>query len=705
MPAPESEADADASSARVPRPAQLPADLPDFTGRGAQVDHLTTMLVAAGDQPSGAVVAAAIAGAGGIGKSALALHVAHQNVAQFPDGQLYINLRGSGAQPVAATEALARFLRDLGTPPAALPVEESERAARYRSLLSGRRVLVVLDDARDAAHVRSLIPGTAGCAVLVTSRRSLQDLESAHMLELRGLTEADAAELFSKIVGAQRVSREPGEIRAVLAACSGLPLAIRIAGARLAARPAWSIAALASRLRDEHSRLDELEAGDLAVRASFTVSYANLQSDDVSSNERPDRAFRLLGLAEGPDIAIHAGAALLGSPPDQARRVLEALADAHLLEAAAAGRYRLHDLLRVYAAERVRVEETRLATAQAVRRMLRWYLQTAGAACRLVNPLHPHIDLGPPEARVPQLAFEGYDDALAWLDAEQANLLAAVAQAAHVGEHEIAWQLPAVLWDLFDLRGHIGDWLAAHETGLASARGLGDKAAEKRMLGCLAGNYLYLRQPLRALDCVRQILLIARQLGEAGGIAVALVNLGASLTQLGRTSEAMGPMREALALFRGIGERNGEAFALCGIGAIHGQQDDLGEAVASYQQGLVILKEINNLATAAESLVELSALRLKAGHPTDAVLREALEAVDLSRQAGSKRVEAAAMAVLAEAYREDADPDRARRYWHAALAIFTELGHPQAAEVATQLRGLESQDVPAGARVSARQGE
>jgi transcriptional regulator with XRE-family HTH domain/tetratricopeptide (TPR) repeat protein len=678
-----------ASAAQPGQLAQLPADLADFTGRREQVEQLTSLLAAAGDgEAPGAVIVSAVAGAGGIGKSALAVHAAHLVAPQFPDGQLYLNLRGSGTQPLAPGEALARFLRDLGADPAAVPVAEGERAARYRSLLAGRRLLIVLDDARDAAEVRPLLPGTAGCAVVVTSRSSLPDLESARLLDLDILDDNDAWALFERIAGPARAAAEPDAVREVLTACGGLPLAIRIAAARLTARPSWSITALAARLSDERKRLDELETGDLAVRATFMVSYTNVRAVGGDTGEPPDRAFRMLGLADGPDISLPAAAALLGVPLDGTEQVLELLVDAHLLQSAAAGRYRFHDLLRVYAAERVQAEEDTAGRGEAVRRMLSWYLHTAAAACRLINPYRSHILLGPAEPGTTPLAFDSYGEALAWLDAEHANLLTGVYHAARQGEHDIAWQLPSTLWDLFNLRGRIGDWLTAHQSGLASARLLGDRAAEKRMLANLAGNYLHLGQPLAALDCIRQISVIARELGDVRGVATALVNLGVTLTELGRPDEAMQPLQEGLGLDRDIGDRNGEAIALCGIGAIYGLSGRFSDAISHYHQGLSIFREINNMAIAGESLIEISTLRLQLGQ-FEAADQEAAEAVELSRQTGMRRNEARALAVLGHAHRGCGEHEGARQCWLDAIVIFTDLGHPQADEVAADLSALE----------------
>jgi tetratricopeptide (TPR) repeat protein/transcriptional regulator with XRE-family HTH domain len=678
------------------RPAQLPAGVADFTGRDEQVKWLTGILTdAAASLSARTVVVVAVTGAGGVGKTAFTTHVAREAARCFPDGQLHLNLRGTSTQPMTAADGLARLLRDLGDEPAALPADEGERSARYRTVTARQRLLIVLDDAASAAQVRPLVPGGSGCAVVVTSRRSLHELESARQVELSALDEDDARALFLGIVGLARAADEPDAVRGVLTACGGLPLAIRIAGARLVARPAWPIAALASRLSDQRSRLDELETGDLAVRASFMVSYASVRADARRAAMRPDRAFRMLGLAQGSDIALAASGALLGEPLDRAEQLLEALVDAHLLESAAPGRYRLHDLLHVYAAERVRAEESVTARGDAIRRLLLWYLHTAAAACRLVNAHRPHLDLRLVEPGVTPLAFDNYADGLAWLDDEHANLLEAVNQAAEQGEHEMAWQLAHVLWDLFNLRGHIGNWLTAHNTGLASARVLGDPEAQARMLSSLAGNYLYEGRRTEALGCLQEILDIAHALGDTGRVAVASVNLGVTLTELGRATEAMVHLQDALALFRTMGERNGEAYALCGIGAVSGLRGDFDDAISGYQQGLTILKEIGNLASAGESLVELSNLRLKLGQ-LDIVLLEAKEAVGLCRKTGNRRGEAGGLAALGRAYRDRGQPMQARRCWQDAVRIYTEVGHPRAAELTADLNELRGRRVDPG---------
>ena len=375
-------------------PAQLPADVADFTGRAAPLERLCGLVSGARERASGAVTVAVVAGTPGLGKTTLAVHAAHRLRPDFPDGQLYVSLRGGSDHPVPADEVLARFLRDLGVDGARVPVDPEERAAMYRTRLAERQMLIVLDDARDAAQVRPLLPGTGSSAVIVSSRHRLSDLAGSRLIDLDVLDEGEAAELFTRIIGTDRAEAEPGPARDVLGVCAGLPLAIRIAGARLAARRVWTVRTLADRLADQRRRMDELTAGDLAMRACFQVSFDALPHRNGTSAD-PARAFRLLGVWQGPSIGLPAAAALIGQPEWPVADALEVLVDAHLLESPAPDRYRLHDLLRDYAADRARADDPPQAVEDAVRRVLDWYLRTADAAAGLVAPYRDRAPLDP----------------------------------------------------------------------------------------------------------------------------------------------------------------------------------------------------------------------------------------------------------------------------------------------------------------------
>src|SRR5437763_625301 len=329
---------------------RITAELADFTGRDEQVRHLCDLLSGTGASGDpGAVRIAVVAGAGGLGKTSLAVHAAHRVRRRFSDGQLYVDLLGATPTPLLPGDVLARFLRDLGMDGRDIPVDEDERAARYRTTLARRRMLVVLDNARDAAQVRPLLPGSASSAVLVTTRSRMPDLASTKLVDLNVLDDDEALKLFVKVVGEERAAAEPEATAELLAACAGLPLAIRICAARLVTRSGWTIRAMAGRLTDEHRRLDETRAGDLAVRASFEVSFTSLPPSPDKQGIDPARAFRLLGLWQGPSISSAAAAALFGVPEYAAEDALEVVVDTHLLECLAPDWYRLHDLLRVYA--------------------------------------------------------------------------------------------------------------------------------------------------------------------------------------------------------------------------------------------------------------------------------------------------------------------------------------------------------------------
>ena len=376
-------------------PAQLPADIADFTGRDEQVKRLSDLLSGTGASGDpGAVRIAVVAGAGGLGKTSLAVHAAHRVRRRFPDGQLYVDLLGATAAPLLPGDVLARFLRDLGVDGRDIPVDEDERAARYRTTLARRRMLVVLDNARDAAQVRPLLPGSASCAVLVTTRSRMPDLASTKLVDLNVLDDDEALKLFVKVVGEERAAAEPEATAELLDACAGLPLAIRICAARLVTRSGWTIRAMAGRLTDEHRRLDEMRAGDLAVRASFEVSFTSLPPSTDKQGIDPALAFRLLGLWQGPSISAAAAAALFGVPEYSAEDALEVLVDTHLLESVATDRYRFHDLLRVYAAERAADDLLAAERDAAVTRLLTWYMRTADAAATAVAPHRYNIPLG-----------------------------------------------------------------------------------------------------------------------------------------------------------------------------------------------------------------------------------------------------------------------------------------------------------------------
>lgn len=360
-----------------PRPAQLPADIPDFTGRSSAMARIRELLSAPADGE--AVPVLVLSGPGGIGKSTLAVHACHELRHHFGDGQLYADLRGVGIDTASVTDVMRRFLRDLGG--VRVPDTGDETTTLYRSVLAGRRVLILLDGARDVGQVHDLVPGSASCAVVITSRTHLPELAGAWNVDLDVLDPAESRTMFLKCLGDRQVSAESAAIAEVVRSCAGLPLAIRIAGARLMTRPGWSVATLAGRLAQSHSILDELKAGNLAVRAAFQLSYEQLTADGTHAS-----SFRLLSLWPGRDITLDAAAALLGRPVAAVENDLEALVDARLLEAPVTGRYRMHELLHAFAMECAAREESPSDRHAAIDRIASWYLHAAVNADRLIAP-------------------------------------------------------------------------------------------------------------------------------------------------------------------------------------------------------------------------------------------------------------------------------------------------------------------------------
>ncbi len=661
-------------------PAQLPADVADFTGRDEQVKHLCDLLSGTGASGDpGAVRIAVVAGAGGLGKTSLAVHAAHRVRRRFPDGQLYVDLLGATAAALPPGDVLARFLRDLGVDGKDIPVDEAERAARYRTVLAGRRMLVVLDNARDAAQVRPLLPGTASSAVLVTTRSRMPDLASTKLVDLHVLDDDEALRLFVKVVGEERAAAEPEATAELLDACAGLPLAIRICAARLVTRSGWTIRAMAGRLKDEHRRLDEMRAGDLAVRASFEVSFTSLPPSTDKQGIDPARAFCLLGLWQGPSISSAAAAALFGIPEYSAEDALEVLVDTHLLESVAADRYRFHDLLWVYAAERAADDLPAAERDAALTRLLTWYMRTADAAASALAPHRYNIPLDALTGDdVPALSFATSEEVLAWYDDERANLLAATRQAAGSGLHEIAWRLPAPLFQMFSSRGNWADCIATSRIALESARQAGSRQGEAWILNNL-GDALGFTRHSEGIDCLERSLAIRREVGDRMGEAQSANNLADAYHWLGRTDEALELYRRALELNRAVGYRLGEGIALVNLGWMLVDLGRAGEAVDYLRQAREAFAEIDYVDGVGYALHILGRCHLSLDQDADALscLHEALVN---HRSSGNRGRQAATLTTLGTAQNRVGLAAEAHESWTQATAIFTELGDLAEAE-------------------------
>jgi DNA-binding SARP family transcriptional activator len=630
-------------------PAQLPADSAGFTGRETQLRQLDALLPAREDRDRGpaVLVISAITGAGGVGKTALAVRWARRMADRFPDGQLYVNLRGYAADPpLRPAEALARFLRALDVPAEKVPLDEDEAASLYRSCLVGKRMLVLLDDACHPDQVRPLLPGWPGCLVLVTSRDQLVGLtarDGAVRLSLDVLTPAEAEELLAAVLGPDRVRAEPGPVAELARLCGYLPLALRIAAANLTALPRRPVADYVALLRADRWRALEV-GGDrhAAVRATFDLSYQALPAE-------ARRLFRLLGLAPGPDVTVAAAAALGGMSPAAAGTLLSQVAGAHLIGEHAPGRYDCHDLIRLYATEQARGEDTEPERHAALERLLLFYLRAVDAAARLLYPDKlrlPLPDSGPAPGEPATAGFGDVAAASAWLEAERPNLVAAVHHAAAHGPRSVGWQLADALRGYFHLRREAADWLAVGQAGLSCAQADDHPAAQAAAHLSLALLHWNHSRHAQATHDYTQALALARRAGWPDGEAAALGNLGNVYQEMGQLQRAADNYQDALVLARRTNWRFGEANGLNSIGDVYYALGRLSDARDTLDQALTLHREVGSRSGEADVLRVLSAIHRECGRHSEA-LDHARSALTLARTIGDRRYEADAHNALA----------------------------------------------------------
>ncbi len=691
-------------------PQELPGAVRHFTGRETELTALTALTGQDADQVPGTVVISAIGGSAGVGKTALAVHWAHRVADRFPDGQLYVNLRGyDPGEPMPAADALAGFLRALGVPGQDIPADADQRAARYRSLLAGRRVLVVLDNAGSPEQVRPLLPGTLSCVTLVTSRDSLPGLaarDGAVRLDLDVLSPADALSLLRALLGA-RVDNEPDVAAALAEQCCRLPLALRVAAELAIARPATSLAHLAAELDDQQQRLDQLEAGAdprTAVRTVFSWSYQRLDAAVA-------RAFRLLGLHPGPDFDPYVATALTGTPLSHAERLLGLLARAYLIQPTRAGRHGMHDLLRAYARELAARDDE--GPRAAVGRLFDHYLRNAGTAADILFPADRHLRPRIPATSTPSPPMADADAARDWLEQELANLVAVTGHATGYGWPDHAIRLSAVLFRYLNDAGHIPEALIVHGHALDAARRLGDRSAEANALRNLgdaelaqgrhqeafghmtraltlsreAGDQVAEARTLcniglihlnegrygQAAVILEECLILFQETGDRFGQSRALGNLGAAKRRLGHVQEAAGHYQQALALARQIGDQSGQAETLSRLGMLNLRQDRHEQAAGQLQEALALFRQIHEPPGVARALLRLGELSTRQQRYTEAA-DQLQQSLQLFREDGDKPSEATALNRLGEASRLAGQPDHARAWYAAALELATQTG-------------------------------
>jgi len=661
-------------------PGQLPRAAAHFAGRAAELAALDGLL----DQlTGGTIVISAIAGTAGVGKTALAIHWAHRVADRFPDGQLYVDLRGyDPAQPMPAIDALAGFLRSLGVPGQDIPPGEDECAARYRSLLAGKRMLVVLDNAGCADQVRPLLPGTQASTAVVTSRDALAGLvarDGATRLDLDLLPMADAVGLLRALIG-PRVDAAPEAAAELAGQCCRLPLALRVAAELATRQPGVPLAELTGELADLRKRLDLLAAGGdhrTAVRAVLSWSYQHLDADAA-------RAFRLLGLHPGPGFEPYAAAALTGMTAELAQQVLDVLARAHLIHVASLRRYGMHDLLRAYARE-LAEKDGGGEEHQALTRLFDHYLHTAAAAMDTLHPADRHWRPRIPAPATPVPPVTGAAAARGWLDAEQATLVAITVHAAEHGWSAHATQLSDTLFRYLDYGGHYPEAVTIHSRARIAARQAGDDAAEAAALNALGLVAFHQGRYQQSACDLESALTLFRQTGDSTGRARVLSNLGVVSYLQGRYAEASGWWQQSLAVHRENGDQTGEATALVNLGLLDMRQGRYQQASGRLLNSLALARTTGNRATESTALVNLAEVSLRQGAHQHAA-GQLQQALSLSRETGDRNHEASALTTLGEVCQQQGRYEQAFGHLQQALSLSRKAGNRE--DEADALNGL-----------------
>ncbi|MFD1079348.1 tetratricopeptide repeat protein [Longispora fulva] len=631
----------------------LPRGLADFTGRDAEVLELTAH--ARGGGPVATV--SVIDGMAGVGKTALAMRVAHQLAPYFPDGQLCLDLHGytPDQEPLPTAQALHRLLTAVGVPDERVAAGPDDRAAQWRAELADRRVLVVLDNAVDAAQVAPLLVGAPGCHMIVTSRQRLYDLDGAHFLSLDVLDAPDAVDLFVRIAGAGRCAGQTAEAFEVVQACGRLPLAVRIAAARLKHRPTWTIRYLLEQLRDCDLVTEHTDA-------AIGVSYRHLTGAQRYM-------FCALGLHPGTDIDLWAAAALAGRPPAPARRALEELVDHHMLEQPLPGRFAFHDVLRGHAG-RLAADEG-IPRTPALARLRDHYRDTAAAAMDLIHP-HEH-DLRP-RAAASTIAFDGPRAAIGWLDGERYNLIDVARQA--VAERQPAWagMLSNMLWRHLETQAHYEDAVTLHHVALRAATDAGDLPGQGDALRHLGKVYFRLSRLDQSVEHLTAALDIARRTGDRVAEAGALGNLANACAERGQLREALRYHQQSAAIDRGSGDRSSLASVYAGIGTTHARLGEYEEAVRHLRHALELNRANPNHLTEGHAHTALGMVFTRTGDTAQAIehLRHAL---DIHRTWGFRAGEANSLTSLGMLYARSGDIDLAADHYERAETLYEEIGN------------------------------
>ena len=711
-------------------PRQLPAAVRQFVNRVSELSALDALVAEHAELASRAPGLSTVTGGPGVGKTALVVQWAHQVRDRFPDGELYVNLRGyEEAEPVEPAQVLDGFLRALAVPASRIPADPEAQAGLYRSLLDGRRMLILLDNASSAAQVRPLLPGSAACTVIVTSRSRMAGLvarDGARRISVDVLPPVESVHLLREIIGAARVDAETDAAEELARRCDHLPLALRIAADRAVTHPHAPLRDLVEELSDEQDRLDALAADDddlAAVRTVFSWSYRALPAQAA-------RTFRLLGLHPGPEYSTTAAAALLDVSVPAARRLLDSLTGAHLIDEIGRDRHQFHDLLRSYAAEQAAAEETASARDAALTRVLVWYLHCAANAAMVLPKRHyirpEQVAVGPRP-----LTFATHEAALEWCETERANLVAAITTASRAGYDALSWQLALALGSFFNLRKHWNDWIHTHRVGLAAAERDGNAEGQAWLLTGLGSAYRDTGRFDDAINAQQRAAALFTQIGDPEGIASARNNLGSALhshghltdalaayevavetyravgiaqslgramsnhatvlRDLGRSDEAVAELHEAIRLLESSEDRHGEGFTLHNLGDTHAAADRHREAIEAYRRALVIRRATSNTWGEARTLFGLGASHHVLGAADDAI--EYLHvAVACYTQTSDTAGHVRALELLGQALYTDGNAADALTAWRSALELARSFDSDSAAEARIRAHIAEAEN-------------
>lgn len=668
---------------------QLPPDIHDFAGRVSEIQQATAVLRGQAAH-SGGIKILVTAGQPGVGKTTLAVHVAHLISRSYPDGQLYVNLRGAEAQALDPGEVLAGFLRELGVARAAVPDELEERSRIFRAHLHNRRILVVLDNAADEIQIRPLIPSSAGCGVIVTSRGALPSLEGVQRIDLAEFNVGQSIELLVHIVGDTAVQSERDSAEEIARLCGGLPLAVRIAGSRLTTKRHWTMGSFAARLSDERRRLSELEAGDQAVRASFTLSYLGLAPEE-------QRAFRRLGLISAQDFPLWIAAAALGTDLQEADALVEHLVDVRLLAGTGAGtgasaRFRFHDLLRVFARERLTAEESEDDRQRALVTVIQAYASVAACAYAKFEPDEVSLTSAVGGGWWPTGEKKLLDELLAepghWFAQEREALTAAVEQASDAGLATLTCTLALPLYGAFSVGAHWASWQRVYGLALAAARQAADSHAEAEILLRLGDVYKNSgrvdgpegipepdREDLIGADFLEQSLTIFRKLGDLRGQAAALRRLGGVYRDLGHFDKAERAYDQGLEVIDRLTDADlARAYLLRGKGCLLRMMGRFDDAVDCFVTAQPVLEQFNDIRGEIGALRGLGETYLKQELWKEAhdCFSRHLE-LDLATQ--DRHGEAHSLRGIGVAWLGRGRSRTAISYFESALPVFREIGH------------------------------